>query len=508
MENEALRPTPYIGLVPYSEADAGFFFGREDLQDLIIAYLQASRLTLLHGATGVGKSSVLRAGVIHKLRKIAKQNMARRGTPEFCVVTCSDWRVEPVEGLLKQISDTIKKDFPAVTLTPHSQGDSLTDTLRKWTGEIDCDLFVILDQFEEYFLYHPQTDIRFDKEFQQAANNNNLRVNFLISLREDALPKLDRYQAGIPRLFQNILRVEHLDEKAGRKAIEEPIAKYNKLTEGQKISIEPALIDVVLEQVAIGKIASGTGQIEAPYLQQVMNRLWDKEVEARSHILRLSTLQELGGARSIVSNHLSSTIESLSRKDKEIAAKVFGYLVTPYGSKIAQSAADLAAYSGVAEDKVGPVLARLTDVRILRPVAPHLDQPDSLRYEIFHDVLATPINRWWHEYESNKQSKARLMRVGLAVFAVLFIMLVGTTILAFNKAEEALEQSINAEKRRLESESLRSEAERLKIEADKLRVEAIRQKDIAEENLNRFLVAKKEAAYEREKRKIKKRPIK
>ena len=60
--------SPYKGLIPYSEEDAPFFFGRDAEREIITANLMASRLTLLYGASGVGKSSVLRAGVTHHLR--------------------------------------------------------------------------------------------------------------------------------------------------------------------------------------------------------------------------------------------------------------------------------------------------------------------------------------------------------------------------------------------------------------------------------------------------------
>ena len=56
--------SPFVGLVPYTGQDARFFFGREREQRLIIANLFASRLTILYGASGVGKSSVLRADVV------------------------------------------------------------------------------------------------------------------------------------------------------------------------------------------------------------------------------------------------------------------------------------------------------------------------------------------------------------------------------------------------------------------------------------------------------------
>src|SRR5690349_7670749 len=62
------RRAPYVGLSPYKEDDAGRFFGRDTERDLVIANLLTSRLTVLYGPSGVGKSSLLRAGVLPRLR--------------------------------------------------------------------------------------------------------------------------------------------------------------------------------------------------------------------------------------------------------------------------------------------------------------------------------------------------------------------------------------------------------------------------------------------------------
>jgi ABC-type phosphate transport system ATPase subunit len=68
---------PYRGLAPYSEDDVQFYFGRERIQRNIISSLKSSRLTLLYGSSGVGKSSVLQAGVVYHLRETRKTELKR-----------------------------------------------------------------------------------------------------------------------------------------------------------------------------------------------------------------------------------------------------------------------------------------------------------------------------------------------------------------------------------------------------------------------------------------------
>ena len=75
VEAPARPDSPYKGLMPYTEADAAFFFGRDEDIEIVIANLLARRLTLLYGASGVGKSSLLGAGVVHRLLDLAHRNV-------------------------------------------------------------------------------------------------------------------------------------------------------------------------------------------------------------------------------------------------------------------------------------------------------------------------------------------------------------------------------------------------------------------------------------------------
>src|SRR5438105_15660636 len=70
------RSSPYFGLDYYDERFSAWFFGRQAEIDMVITNLQAARLTLLHASSGVGKSSLLRAGVAAGLLQ------ARESDPE------------------------------------------------------------------------------------------------------------------------------------------------------------------------------------------------------------------------------------------------------------------------------------------------------------------------------------------------------------------------------------------------------------------------------------------
>ncbi len=436
LENQQLDDMPYKGLEPYStsDKDALSFFGRKTQQEIIKKNIKNSRLTLLFGESGVGKSSVLRAGVVHSLREEMNSNLAEDSTTRFAVAIFPplegdlSWQDDPLTGILKQIEEDIYNSGLDVQEPP--PGLSFTETLMVWTRRIGGkgrvgELFIILDQFEEYFLYHPEEDgeSTFTVEFPRAVNNPNLRVNFLISIREDSLANLDRLKGRIPKLFDNLVRVEHLDRKSANKAIEEPITQYyNKLVAPeQSIKVEPELIEEVLKQIAknqdnlrIGNGKGGLGRlrkqsesrIEAPYLQLVMTSIWEEETKLASHSLRLETLSKLGGVETIFKEHLYQAMYSLSESERDTAASIFQYLVTPSGTKITYPVLDLAEPTGIDTIELAILLEKLASgkKRIVRPVGPMPNQsPEQKRYEIFHDFLAQPILEWRRKYLTRKE---------------------------------------------------------------------------------------------------------
>ena len=71
--------SPYVGLTHYTEGEAGLFFGRDRDIGVIISNLRGARLTLLYAQSGVGKSSVLRAGVAARLSDVAKREARDQG---------------------------------------------------------------------------------------------------------------------------------------------------------------------------------------------------------------------------------------------------------------------------------------------------------------------------------------------------------------------------------------------------------------------------------------------
>jgi WD40 repeat protein len=435
-------PSPYKGLAAFedSSVDALFFFGREREREIVAANLLAYRLTVLYGASGVGKSSLLRAGVAYHLRRGGE-----------AVVVFSSWSGDPVTSLLEEVRETLR------TPAQEDPSDGLAARIADWTGSLGRELYLILDQFDEYFLYHLDDD-NFAAQLAEVVTRPGLRVNVVLSIRDDMLSRLDRFKALIPNLLSNYLRLDHLDRTAARDAIVGPLARYNALVPADdQMTAEPALVEAVLDQTIAGRVDSGEplegNRVEAPYLQLVMQRLWEEERSGGSPTLRLETLERLGGAEEIVRAHLGEALESLSLRDRDLAAKLFNHLVTPSGTKIAHGIGDLAQYASVSERDVAPVLSALVEERIVRPVTAS-GQPDGSRYEIFHDVLADPVVAWRSKHEAERElarTRAQAHRRNRRLLAVTILSLIAVasmvlvTIFALAQRHEARKQRAQAE---------------------------------------------------------------
>jgi WD40 repeat protein len=463
--------SPYKGLNAFedTELDALLFFGRERETEIVVANLIASRLTVLYGPSGVGKSSLLRAAVARALRDLPEQPL---------VVVFSSWSDDPNLALSQAVGEA----------SGRSTNGSAVAALDQ--AQAERDVYLVLDQAEEYFLYH--ADDGGPGSFADALPTilgGTSRINVLVSLREDSLAKLDRFTGRIPGLFANTLRLDRLDRAAATAAILRPVERYQTLT-GEAVSIEPPLVARVLDEVGTGQIEPALGglgvvegaddgaRIEAPYLQLVMQRLWEEERASGSSTLRLQTVDELGGAQRIVEEHLDGAMAELSSEQKDVAALIFNHLVTPSGTKIAHEVSDLADFGHVSEAALVPVLTTLTNRRILRSI----DEGGAARYEIFHDVLGQPVLAWRAEHETERELEAqrresdrrnrRLLFV-IAAGAVLLTVMAGVTAYALTQRNEAQKQATSAEAARAEAEKQTALAEAEKASAEAARQRAV-----------------------------------
>ena len=394
--------SPFRGLAPYGPEDADFFFGRGREIELIAANIYASPLTLLFGPSGVGKTSLVQAGLIPRLD----------ASDDFVAVDVRSWGGRPVEAVLTALDDAA----PGAA----SAGEIAAAVELVASANSDRRVALVLDQFEDVFLRRPGVE-----ELGEQLSDAMLRpgtLSVLIAIREESLAELDRLEEQIPGIFETVIRLDYLERAAAAGSVVDALRVWNeRVAPDEQVGLEGGLLDEVLDGVP----ARDPGHVETAHLQLVLERLWDADHESGE--LRSASLAALGGPKGIVRDHVGNALDALDEHGRELAAGAIDRLVTPSGQLIAQRAADLAVFAEIAESDIRGLLARLSKARIVRPIA---DQEEGdERWEIYHPLLADALLGWRREFVTERRvaeeravARPRYRRLLFGVVAVALVL--------------------------------------------------------------------------------------
>ena len=216
----------------------------------------------------------------------------------------------------------------------------------------------VLDQFEEYFLYHPDEDG--DGTLRRASsprlvNEPTLRVNFLVSIREDALAKLDRFKGRDPEPVRQLPARRAPRRDAAREAIERAARRVqpalppasepsrSSRSSSTRCWTRSSRHGRARRAAADGAAARrpATTRIETPYLQLVMTRLWERGATTAGR--DVLAVRDARAARRRASGSSATHLDEALRPLRARAAgrsrrASFRHLVTPSGTKIAHTA--------------------------------------------------------------------------------------------------------------------------------------------------------------------------
>lgn len=396
---------PYLGLRPYQEVDQHNFYGRDADCEILVDKLLANRLTLLFAASGVGKSSLLNAAVLPRLKDPLGENLS--------VVYHNDWVQKP----LALLHTAIREAVPAAKEAPADH--TLAELLSFCTLFTRHPFVVVLDQFEEFFRYQRGKD-DFDLIIQQITAlviNPDIPVSIVISMREDFALELNAFKPKLPiLLFENFYRLERMKQAAARDAIVRPAELFG-------YSYEPALLERLIhdlsshsrQQIRLPHLSNTKDDeyVEPAYLQIVCSYLWELNKNDPERCIRLASYKKSGGSNGIVQRFLDDVQESFSIAEKGLASKAFDYLVAQGGVKMAYPAHVLAKILNVEEAKLTRVLDKLANekIRILR------SQPREgvIWYELYHDMFSPSIERWNTNWKSERFKRLRLIVGSLTI---------------------------------------------------------------------------------------------
>ncbi|HEY9748642.1 MAG TPA: caspase family protein, partial [Allocoleopsis sp.] len=319
---------PYRGLEFFDESHAEYFFGREDLTDQLIDKLRQGKFVAVVGASGSGKSSLLRAGLMHELRKGNKFSGSDRW--QIKLITPGDHplrslahafidpqatgldraeQLRRAEAFLKDGGSGLAQLAQASAIA--SQKDTETPSSTKPR------LVLIIDQFEEVFTLcqGPQSEqerYRFFNCLVGALQDAGHYLSIVIGLRADFFGKCSLYNQLAQKIEQNLVTVTPLTYEQIKATIVRPAQKVG-------LVCEPNLIYTMLLDV-VG--APG----ELPLLQYTLLELWERRQESEDGQparLTLNAYTELGGVRGTLQKRATEIFCSLAPEEQRVAQRIF-----------------------------------------------------------------------------------------------------------------------------------------------------------------------------------------
>ncbi|MBH8566455.1 PD40 domain-containing protein, partial [Nostoc sp. CENA67] len=371
--------------------------GRErDINNLIGRISRADqKLTVIHGQSGVGKSSIVSAGLVPALQNRAVGDQI--AVPVVLQVY-TDW----VQALGKSLSQAISQIKTEVAIEPDAlpYADTpitIADILQQLRENANNHLITVLifDQFEEFFFGYSdrQQKQAFDRFISDCLNISFVKV--ILSLREDYLHRLLEFQhlSALEAINNNILD-KNIRYQLKNFSPEYAKAIIRKLTERSHAHLEPALIDALVDD-----LSTELGEVRPIELQVVGAQLQDEQI---------TTLQQYQQYRpnKLIEKYLKELIKDCGPENEQAALLVL-YLLTDESNKRpfktrAELTAELAELEDAAKlELVLDILVR-SGLVVLFPDVPE-------RYQLIHDYLVDLI-RYLQQQESSLQAQLNQLR--------------------------------------------------------------------------------------------------
>ncbi|MGD1715369.1 caspase family protein, partial [Dapis sp. BLCC M172] len=302
---------PYRALSYFTEKeeDAVFFHGRTRLTDELIDEVRTNNFVAVLGASGSGKSSLLRAGLLYQLKRGQKIS----GSDRWQYINPFTPTITPLKKLQKAINiENIESE----------KTDNLTEKLIDFIQSAEAErVIMVIDQFEESFTLCETHEKRleFFDCFLEALKNETIqnKLCLILGMRADFLDQCSKY----PGLATQIKEHQFLVTPLEKSEIEEAIKKPAELV---GMGIEPGLVAQMTED-----FLRNPGSL--PLLQYTLDVLWKDATqgEEKSKYLTLATYTKLGGIKGTLTKRADEVFESLTQEEKLVAKRIFLELVQP-----------------------------------------------------------------------------------------------------------------------------------------------------------------------------------
>jgi hypothetical protein len=400
---------PYPGLRPFRYDESDVFFGREAQTDQLLMRLSRNRFLAVTGASGCGKSSLMRAGMIPALRA------------GFMADVGSRWRIvemhpggSPFSHLARALCDPVVvgceqgADHSLAVIDANLRRGplGLIEIARATAAFRDKALLVLVDQFEELFRFGEQIALdeadAFVALLLASAQQRDAEIYVVITMRSDYLGGCARFRG----LAEAVSEGQYLTPRLTREELEQAIARPARVFGG---SIEPMLVNRLLNDF-------GSDPDQLPLLQHALMRMWSRCVALQATpLLTVADYEAIGGLTNALSNHADEAFGELTpdqqRIDEILFKRLSGSEDGPRDVRSPTKVSDVAAVAGVEPAEVWAVLEVFT-----RPDRCFLvvdnTPPDDCFIDISHESL---IRQWrrlkaWVQEESEDAVTYRRLR--------------------------------------------------------------------------------------------------
>jgi WD40 repeat protein len=352
--------SPFKFLDSYTPADREIFFGRDqEISDLYRRVFE-SKILLVYGISGTGKSSIINCGLASRFDD-------------------SDWLPINVRRG-SNIIDSLNEAFNKQALTPLKKNLSVSGKLQSIYLDHFKPVFLIFDQFEELFIFGSAIEktnfIKLIKEIVESETQ--CRIIFI--LREEFLAEITEFETDLPEIFSNRFRVEKMKRTNAVQTVEGPCKVYDIETEK---GFSEELID---------KLCPAGNELELTFLQIYLDRILriaetEKQVSERL-LFSKEIIERAGSVSDLLGQFLEEQIRELD--DPDTAMAILKSFVSVKGTKRQMNESEILDSIGsfgtvVTEEYLLKYLTKFVDLRILR------ERDERGHFELRHDSLASKI---------------------------------------------------------------------------------------------------------------------
>ena len=382
---------PYVGLRAFQRDDAPLFFGRDAEVQAVIDALAARGIIAVVGPSGVGKSSLVRAGLLPAL---ARGAIAESDTWPTVVMNPGS---SPVKTLATELADLAPDIDPAHVDRALRPADGLHHVADVVLGAHGGErLLLVVDQFEEVCtLAGPDEAAHFVALLVGATGRLDGRLAIAVTIRADYYDRV----AALAGFEQVLSRSQYVVPALGGEQFEVVITGPARRAGA---TLEPGLLGQLLTEVAAEPGA-------LPLLQHLLYELWEHRVD---RVMTRHAHDELGGVAGALANRAEAVLAGMEATDREAARRVLLRTVQPgddAGDTRRPVRADELVAPGDDAERVDRVVGRLVDARLLT-VSRDGDTHDRV-VELAHEALIEHwprLRSWVDDVRSHLQEHRRL----------------------------------------------------------------------------------------------------